>query len=61
MLCVLSYSKVEYEENLRETSIDRDIWKVIYEETAAYFAGGKSARRRHISYRAGCNWCWMNR
>lgn len=38
------YSKVEYEGNLREISINRDIWKVIYEETAAYFAGDKSAR-----------------
>lgn len=35
--------EIIYEGNLREISIDRDIWDVIYEETAAYFAGDKSA------------------
>ena len=32
-----------YNGNLSRTSIDQDIWSVIYEETAPYFAGDKSA------------------
>lgn len=36
--------EIIYEGNLQEVSLDRDIWKVIYEETAAYFAGDKSAQ-----------------
>lgn len=40
---ILILEDIIYNGNLSRVSIDRDIWSVIYEETAPYFAGDKSA------------------
>lgn len=37
------FENIVYHGNLRRVSIDPDIWSVIYEETAPYFDGDKSA------------------
>lgn len=40
---ILIMENIIYNGSLSRVSIDRDIWNVIYEETAPYFAGDKSA------------------
>ncbi|MCD7863915.1 MAG: ABC transporter substrate-binding protein [Lachnospiraceae bacterium] len=50
-----------YNGNFSRTSIERDIWAIISEETAAYFAGEKAWRMWRRSYRAGYGLSCRNR